>query len=76
MKKKKNWQEQHPNRICYVDDYSFENIKLVYLAPLTTSTCQPSDMAYYANLQGQFKRWFNLQNDKNTVNRKQKIEKV
>lgn len=47
MTKKAEWEEANPGKHCYVDDYSFDCIKMVYLPKQTTATCQPSDMVIY-----------------------------
>ena len=73
---KKQWQRQNPDKICYIDDVSFKNVKLCFLPPMTTATCQPSDLGMYAVVQARTKKWLNLQPDKFQMSRTKKIDSI
>ena len=51
LEHKKAWQKTFPTKLCYIDDVSYERIKIVFFPPLVTSVAQPSDFGYYCHIQ-------------------------
>ena len=49
LEHKKAWQKKFLTKLCYIDDVSYERIKIVFFPPLVTSVA--SDLGYYCHIQ-------------------------
>ena len=62
FEKFKQWRDD-PNRdkddVCYVDDYSYNNIKIIYFPPSATSSMQPLDGGAFCWIQDRYRKWLN-----------------
>ena len=74
--KHKEWVAENPERVIYTDDFTFSSIKLVFLPARTTAIAQPSDMGYYAYIQGQYRVWYNDIDDKDNLGRESQIKQI
>ena len=71
----KKWKSDNPDKACHVDDYTFENLKLIFLPPNVTGSTQPLDQGFFCYGQAKYRSWYNNQDDKN-MSRDIQIEKV